>query len=133
MNNINVIITAVDICDSFLRVQSVRSDAEFVCYILECPMRHEYVHVGRSLSLAFKETDVTLINDLSCAASATTAMRVEITHIQNGVILSRVHISFDAQEMHVLMDTRRLMQLSFQKGDFVTALINASDIFIMWE
>lgn len=86
---------------------------------------------GLSVTLLFKETEVSLAKNLSGAISMRNRMPVRITGIAQGKLLSSVLLELDGHRLESVITTRSVHALALQPGDVVEALVKANEMTVV--
>ncbi len=90
----------------------------------------EYLSNNNQIELLINETEITIAKDLTGSISIANQFLCEIISIQKGYLFSRIKLNFEGQELYSLLTTDVCLKLNLEKGDIVTALIKANEIFL---
>ena len=88
---------------------------------------------GASVSLLFKETEVSLAKNLSGLISMRNRIPCTITAIERGALLTRVMLDFDGHALESVITTRSSHALSLTVGDAVEGLVKANEMTLAVE
>ncbi len=86
---------------------------------------------GAAVLVLFQETEVSLAKNLSGLISLRNRLRVRITQIDKGAILTRAMLDFRGQQLVSIITTRSAQRLSLEVGDEVEALIKANEVTVV--
>lgn len=127
MNTLNATITAIKASDH-LSILSV-DIGEDRFHLLLAEASHE--PIGTSVTLAFKETEITLskhplITTANCAKGI-------VQKISRGVILSQVTFTYHDMTLKALVPTLTFETLSIDEGDTIYWIVQPSEISLLRE
>lgn len=103
----------------------------FSALLIESPSRPEWLQVGNTIDLIFKETEVSLAKNLSGQISLRNRMACLVLKIERGELLSRVFLKFQDYTLSSAITTRSVDSLNLNIGDKVEALVKANEVSLM--
>lgn len=103
----------------------------FSTLLIESASRPEWLQVGNTIDLVFKETEVSLAKNLSGQISLRNRMACLILKIERGELLSRVFLKFQDYTLSSAITTRSVDSLNLNIGDEVEALVKANEVSLM--
>ena len=131
MNRLKGQIGAIDHSSHMSLVDVAVGGDIFTATLLETPESADYLRVGSSVTLLFKETEVSLAKSLSGLISLRNRIAVAIRSIERGDILSAVELDYRGNTLKSVITTRAVERLQLTAGDQVEALIKANEIALM--
>ncbi len=131
MNRLKGQIVAIDHSSHMSLVDVAVGGDIFTATLLETPESADYLRVGSSVTLLFKETEVSLAKSLSGLISLRNRIAVAIRSIERGDILSAVELDYRGNTLKSVITTRAVERLQLTAGDQVEALIKANEIALM--
>lgn len=102
----------------------------FSATLLDTPEGADYLHLGAEVVLMFKETEVSLAKDLSGRISLRNRFPVTVCAIEQGNVLSMVHLDCQGQKLTSVVTTRAAKCLELAPGDTLEALVKANEIML---
>ena len=105
----------------------------FSATLLETPATEEKLRVGNTVTLLFKETEVSLAKNLTGLISLRNRMSATVLNIKRGDILSAVGLDYAGKALTAVITTRGVDRLQLAIGDEVEALIKANEMVISYE
>lgn len=91
----------------------------------------ERLQPGQNVTLAFKETEVSLAKNLSGLISLRNRMAARIHAIDKGKLLTQVTLDYRGAQVISVITTRSAERLTLQIGDEVEALVKANEMTIL--
>jgi len=88
------------------------------------------VQVGCLVQLGFKSLAVGIAKDLRGFLSYSNQLKCQIESIERGELLCEVKLLFCDVKIDSIITTASVDRMSLQKGDDITALIKASELYI---
>lgn len=131
MNRLNGKIVAIENNSCLSLVDVAVGDEVFSATLLETPQTAAYLRIGESVTLLFKETEVSLAKNLSGLISLRNRFGAMVSSIERGDILSAVRLDYGGRRITSVITTRGLDILQLAVGDAVDALIKANEIVLM--
>ena len=92
---------------------------------------HDWLAVGKDVSVIFKETEVSLAKNLSGKLSIRNRLICSVKTIEIGTILSKVVLQFRNTTIESVVTTRAITSLELAIGNEVEALIKANEVSLM--
>ncbi|HZL09329.1 MAG TPA: TOBE domain-containing protein [Prolixibacteraceae bacterium] len=99
--------------------------------LIESATHPEWLQVGNSIDLVFKETEVSLAKNLSGIISMRNRMKCTVQHIERGELLSKIDLKFQTERITSAITTRSVDNLQLAVGDEVEALVKANEVSLM--
>ena len=90
----------------------------------------QWLKTGETVTVAFKETEVSIGKNMSGQISLRNRIPCNVTHIDQGEIMSLLHLKYTDNIIISAITTRSVNQMNISVGDEVTALIKANEISI---
>lgn len=98
--------------------------------LLETPATAQYLQLGHTVQVMFKETEVSLARNLAGEISLRNRLPVVIKQITRGDILSVVLLQYGHAELQSVVTTRAVERMQLQVGDALEALIKANEVIL---
>jgi molybdate transport system regulatory protein len=131
MNKLPATITAIQQSGTILLVDAEVEGQTFSALLIESVSQPEWLHVGNTVDLVFKETEVTLAKDLQGIISMRNRMKCEVLKINKGDLLSMITLQFNNFTIVSAITTRAVNSLQLEIGDEVDALVKANEVSLM--
>jgi len=103
----------------------------FSALLIESATRPEWLQVGNTIDLVFKETEVSLAKNLSGQISMRNRMKCIVQQIERGELLSKISLKFQEYLITSAITTRSVDSLQLAIGDEVEALVKANEVSLM--
>lgn len=91
----------------------------------------EWLTVGNTVSVVFKETEVSIAKGLSGSISLRNRFKSIVDEVRKGALLSEVKLRFGLYSLTSVITTRSVESLELKVGDEVEALVKANEISLM--
>lgn len=128
MNELRGTIVAVEAA-GHVRLVDVNVDGTtFSAILLESG---EHLQPGLAVTLAFKETEVSLAKNLSGLISLRNRLAARVHAIDKGKLLTQVTLDYRGAQVISVITTRSAERLTLQIGDEVEALVKANEMTIL--
>jgi len=131
MNKLPGIITNIQQSGAILLVDIKVADRLFSALLIESANQPEWVKVGETIDIVFKETEVSLAKNLSGQISLRNRMQCVVLKIDKGELLSRVFLKFQDYTLSSAITTRSVDSLNLNIGDKVEALVKSNEVSLM--
>ncbi|HMG83179.1 MAG TPA: TOBE domain-containing protein [Ferruginibacter sp.] len=128
MNTLTGTITAIQSHDNLSLVKVLSDSVNFTSIVLDTPATTDYLTIGNTVQLLFKETEVIIAKNFDIAISVQNRIPCNIRSIVSGVILSQVNLSFGATMISSVITTNAVKQLGLKENDTVLALIKTNEV-----
>ncbi len=92
---------------------------------------NKWIYEGNTVSIVFKETEVTLAKDLSGIISMRNRMSCKVLHIERGELLSKISLQFKHYRITSSITTRAVDALQLSVNDNIEALVKANEVSLM--
>jgi molybdate transport system regulatory protein len=86
---------------------------------------------GATVTLAFKETEVSLAKNLSGLISLRNRLPAQVRAIEKGQVLAKVTLDYQGLDVVSIITTRSAERLDLKAGDAVEALVKANEMTIL--
>lgn len=93
----------------------------------------ERLQPGLAVTLAFKETEVSLAKNLSGLISLRNRLAARVHAIDKGKLLTQVTLDYRGVPVVSVITTRSAERLNLQLGDEVEALVKANEMTILYD
>jgi molybdate transport system regulatory protein len=130
MNRLHGHVIGIESHDQVLLVDVQCRGIVFSATLLDTPEGADYLYLGAEVVLMFKETEVSLAKDLSGRISLRNRFPVTIRAIEQGNVLSMVHLDCQGQKLTSVVTTRAVKYLELTPGDTLEALVKANEIML---
>jgi molybdate transport system regulatory protein len=100
----------------------------FSSIVLETPATAPYLKQGSSITLAFKETEVSIGKNLSGLISLRNRFKATIKRIEKSDILTKVFLNYKSKDIISIISTRSAQKLSLADGDEVEWLVKTNEV-----
>lgn len=87
-------------------------------------------HNGSSVSVVFKENEVSILKGEASGLSMQNKLMCHIKSIETGVLLSRLELKHQSFNLTAVITSRAVEQLGLQIGDQVYALIKTNELML---
>lgn len=131
MNKLPGIITNIQQSGAILLVDIKVADRLFSALLIESANQPEWVKIGETIDIVFKETEVSLAKNLSGQISLRNRMQCVVVKIDRGELLSRVFLKFQEYTLSSAITTRSVDSLNLNIGDEVEALVKSNEVSLM--
>ena len=131
MNKLPGIITNIQQSGAILLVDIRVADRLFSALLIESANQPEWVKIGETIDIVFKETEVSLAKNLSGQISLRNRMQCVVLKIDRGKLLSRVFLKFQDFTLSSAITTRSVDSLNLNIGDEVEALVKSNEVSLM--
>ena len=105
-------------------------DVQFTSVVIETPESAPFLTSGGPIQVMFKETEVSLSNQIDRKISLQNKLVCQITAIDNGAILSTVTMSHSIGILVSIVTTRAIQQLELTVGSEVLAMIKTNEVML---
>lgn len=128
MNRLRGTISAVESAGHVRLVDVNVSGATFSAILLEATGR---LRPGAPVTLAFKETEVSLAKNLSGLISLRNRLPAQVRAVEKGQVLAKVSLDYQGHDVVSIITTRSAERLDLKAGDAVEALVKANEMTIL--
>lgn len=128
MNRLRGTISAVESAGHVRLVDVNVNDTTFSAILLEATER---LHPGAAVTLAFKETEVSLAKNLSGLISLRNRLPARVRAVEKGQVLAKVTLDYQGVDVVSIITTRSAERLDLKAGDAVEALVKANEMTIL--
>ena len=131
MNKLPATITAIQQSGTILLVDAEVEGQGFSALLIESVSRPEWLEVGKTVDLVFKETEVSLAKNLQGQISMRNRMKCNVLKVDKGELLSTITLKFKSFIIVSAITTRSVNNLMLEIGDEVDALVKANEVSLM--
>lgn len=131
MNKLLGTITNIQQSGAIMLVDIKVADCLFSALLIESANQPEWVKIGETIDIVFKETEVSLAKNLSGQISLRNRMQCVVLKIDRGELLSRVFLKFQDYTLSSAITTRSVDSLNLNIGDEVEALVKSNEVSLM--
>ena len=127
----NKLIGKIVLIESTQHMSMVDIDVQgdvFSSIVLETPASASYLKHGNSVTLLFKETEVSIGKNLTGLISLRNRFKGTIRRIERSKILSKIHLNYQSQEIVSIISTRSVGKLGLIDGDEVEWLVKTNEV-----
>jgi molybdate transport system regulatory protein len=131
MNKLSGTITKIQQSGAILLVDVEVDGHGFSAMLIESASQPDWLQVGNTIELVFKETEVSLAKNLSGMISMRNRMKCSVQAIERGELLSKIGLKFQEYIVTSAITTRSVDSLKLAIGDEVEALVKANEVSLM--
>jgi molybdate transport system regulatory protein len=131
MNKIEVVISGIQKSGAFMLVDVTTAGLNFSAMMIDSGETNEWLHPGSAVTLAFKETEVSLAKNLSGMISLRNRIPCVVEGLEEGELLGKINLRFGSIQIQSVVTCRAIRSLNLQVGDHVEALIKANEMVLM--
>jgi molybdenum-pterin binding domain len=99
--------------------------------LIHADEQDEWLKVGNTVTVAFKETEMSIAKGLSGSISLRNRFRGVVEELIKGELLSEVKLRYGLYSLTSVITTRSAEALSLKVGDEVEALVKANEVSLM--
>lgn len=131
MNKLSGIITNIQQSGAIV-LADIKVDEHLVsAMLIHSNEQNGWLKVGREVTVAFKETEVSLAKGLSGKLSLRNRFLCRVNAVRKGELLSEVQLQFGEHPLTSVITTRAVEALELKAGDEVEALVKANEVSLM--
>lgn len=131
MNKLPGTITNIQQSGAILLVDVEVEQQMFSALLIESVQQPEWLVIGNSVDVVFKETEVSLAKNLLGQISMRNRMKCTVAAIERGDLLSKVKLNFRNYSVTSAITTRAVDSLNLALGEEVEALVKANEVSLM--
>lgn len=131
MNKLTGVITQIQNAGAIMLVDIDVDGHAFSSLLIESTVNPIWIHMGNTIDLVFKETEVTLAKNLSGRISMRNHMFCRVMHIERGNLLSNITLQFQNYAIMSSITTRATDSLNLKVGEEIEALVKANEVALM--
>jgi molybdate transport system regulatory protein len=129
MNQLNGVITIIQSHEGLSLVKvKTSNDILFTSLVLEDNQTLDWLVVGKSVKLLFKEIEVLISRNADLNISVQNRLPCIIQSLKIGQILTQVNLLFNGIHISSIITTNACKQLNLEENDQVIALIKTNEI-----
>ncbi len=130
MNCLQGKITQLDVYENLTLVSIRVGEVIMKSIVIETPSSCSYLVEGKAIKALFKETEVIIGKGNNLGISLQNRFNCIITHIEQGVLLSKLTLATQGNELFSIITTNAVKQLGLSKGQEVLAMIKTNEIML---
>jgi molybdate transport system regulatory protein len=130
MNQLTGTISHIRQSDSLMLVDVDVDGYKYSALMIDLPQALSWLHVGNSIGLIFKETEVSIGKNITGKISLRNQLPCVVKSVKRGEILSVIELTVSGNTIISAITTRSADILTIRTGDSVTAFINANEIIL---
>ena len=131
MNKLSGNITNIQHSGAIMLIDINVDGHSFSAMLIDSASKPEWLEIGKTINLVFKETEVSLAKNLQGKISMRNRLQCKVVTIERGELLSKVNLQFGCYQIASAITTRSIDSLELQDDDEVIALIKANEISLM--
>ena len=127
----NKLIGKVTLVESSSHMSMVDFDVDgdvFSSIVLETPATAPYLKQGSSVTLLFKETEVSIGKNLSGLISLRNRFKATIIGLEKSDILTKVFLNYKNKEVVSIISSRSAQKLGLIDGDEIEWLVKTNEV-----
>ncbi len=128
MNQFNATLISIDSIENLTYLSCKLRERAIEMLSLEI---NESIHIGDTLELSVKSTNISIAKNLSGALSHANQLPAKIRSINKGKILGSVHLEVEDFTLEAILTCKAIERMNLELNDDVIALIKASEISIV--
>jgi molybdopterin-binding protein len=105
----------------------------FSSIVLETPATAAYLKQGSIVTLAFKETEVSIAKNLSGLISLRNRFKATINRLEKSDILTKVFLNYKSKAIISIISSRSAHKLGLANGDAVEWLVKTNEVSLLRE
>ncbi|HEX3006990.1 MAG TPA: TOBE domain-containing protein [Bacteroidales bacterium] len=133
MNKLPGIVKVITRSETILLLDLAIEDHPMSALLIESPFSENWIKEGNAVTVAFKETEVSLMKNFSGKLSLRNLLPCRVTFIDKGVIMGCVHLQFKSYHLVSAITTRSIETMDLNPGDQVIAMIKANEVSLVKE
>jgi molybdate transport system regulatory protein len=103
----------------------------FSSIVLETPASASYLKQGSSITLLFKETEVSIGKNLSGLISLRNRFKATIFRLESSEILTKIFLNYKDMEVISIISSRSVQKLGLTVGDEVEWLVKTNEVSLL--
>jgi molybdate transport system regulatory protein len=131
---VNKLTGKIVLVETSLHMSMVDIDVDgdvFSSIVLETPASAPYFKKGNTITLGFKETEVSIGKDLSGLISLRNRFKATIKRLESSNILTKVVLNYKDKEVISIISTRSAQRLALADGDAVEWLVKTNEVSLL--
>lgn len=116
----NMSIVDIDICGDI-----------FCSVVLETPQTASYLKKGSSITILFKETEVSLGKNLSGLISLRNRFKGRIKSVEHRDLLAKIILEYKDREIVSIISSRSSDKLNLKEGDEVEWMVKTNEVSLL--
>lgn len=131
MNTLTGIVTQIQKSGAILLADVDVDGHSFSALLIESATQPQWLQKGNSVTLVFKETEVSISKGLSGLISIRNRMKCKVVKVEHGDLLSKVTLQFQNHTITSAITTRSVDSLQISVGNEVEAMVKANEISLI--
>ena len=103
----------------------------FSSIVLETPATAAYLKQGNTVTLLFKETEVSIGKNLSGLISLRNRFKATIKRVEKSDILAKIFLNYKNKEIVSIISTRSTQKLGLTEGDHIEWLVKTNEVSLL--
>ncbi len=117
-----------------MSIVDVDVDGDIFCsLVLETPQTADYLKKGTSITLLFKETEVSIARNLTGEISLRNRFKAVIRKLEPSQILTKVVLDYKTKEIVSIISSRSAQSMGLRPGDCVEGLVKTNEVSLLRE
>ncbi|MEN8247328.1 MAG: TOBE domain-containing protein [Bacteroidota bacterium] len=130
MNSLKGVIEQIDINGNLSLVSLKVGECYFKSIVIETPDSVDYLKVGNTVDVLFKETEVIIGRGENMQISLRNRMNATITSVDKGKLLARIIMKTNAGEVISIITSNAVEQLGLVEDAQVLAMVKTNEIML---
>lgn len=131
MNRIPGTIKKVTSSGNIILVEVRTKRTTMAALMIQAPELTEMIKEGNNVSLAFKESEVSIGKNIKGEISMRNQLNGKIETIESGIVFSKITFEFEGCKIVSLITTGSAKRLNLTAGDTITGFIKANEVMIL--
>lgn len=106
------------------------ASVDLTSIVIETPQSADYLKIGTTVKVMFKETEVIIARKGEYAISLQNQIPVSILKINEGLLLSELTLDYQGSFIRSIITTRAVKKLALSPGDEVMAMIKTNELML---
>ena len=133
MNRLKGVIKKITSHEGISLVNIQVLDTIFGTVLLDTPQSCSYLELNKSITVAFKETEVAIALPNVGEISMANQLKCTIKSIQKGKVLTQIELTCKGETLTSIITSNSSKRLNLKENDNVIALIKANEISLIEE
>ncbi len=130
MNVLSGIVKEIQSQGNLSLVKVTVTDLDLTSIVIETPESTDYLQVGTSVKVMFKETEVIMSKEMGPGISLQNQIPVLVTDLREGILLSELTLDFNGNSLRSIITSRAVHQLALREGVKAVAMIKTNEVML---
>ncbi len=131
MNKLQGKIKSVEVSDSLSIVSiSITENIVISAIVIETPASSDYLKVGNTINVLFKETEVIIGSNEPHAISLQNRISGSVKIIEKGKLISKITVATEVGNIESIISSKAVEQLNLQEELAVEAMVKLNEIML---